>query len=964
MADPEGFKLGSAWMSVKPNIDQAEWDAKVATALEEAAKGAGVSRSSPLGRGLVKSLEDAKPELVRDADEIGSKVGERIGISSATSIEGGLRESSGKLRAAGDASGDNVGAAFGQALLRKMYPASYGTGQQVGAGIGAGLSKGVEPGIDDADKKIKEGAKKAGQDAGKAAGDAAGQGMSPLIIAALAGSGVIGGSLLLAGLGTAMVGATALVLKGNKVIAADYQKLGTDASTAIKTAAAPLTAELNSALINTDVQVKKLAPDFKSLFSAAEPDIATVTTGLTGFVSGLIPQLSQAVSGSQVIVADFSKSLPVLGSDVGRFFGGLVGNADMQGRALEATLNTLGNTIYSVGSLLGSASTAASPALLGLTHTINGLDDAIRSVGSPPVVGGLVGAFTAMKLDPKVQGGLLSGAEGLSKIADRASESGGMLGKVEGAASGASGTLAKMAGIVGGPWGIAIGAGVGLVSGLIGALSRADDATKAITVSQGDLAASVQQDGAKVGQTTSAYIAQQAQVSGLADEAKSAGVSLELLTQAATGNQSAMTQLTQITGQSNEVSRQQQLATIASLSGQDQLARAQQQTAVATNTLYSSSVQMVSGQNQLNQAFTTGNVRLAQGLVASNSLTTGNQQLLNSVRAQTQQVADAVNKQTALNKATADLNNTSNIFDATLAADYQKLTEKSQVTAQNTVAALNLGAGQSTLNQTLAASVDQYNLASSAASAYGSILTADFGKYQNYSDAVASFTISIKEQSKALTAGKNAMDLSTDAGAHNEQILSGMAKQNYQVAQSLLTQTGSQDKANKALQAGAVQIDQVAKNAGFTKDQIDALNVALYGTKNIGAIKVPISADTGPAKAAVAHLLNDIDSSTGTIQVYSNVHDPAGGKALGAGKAGGGPVTAGSMLPVGEHGQETAVFSQDAYILTHGQTVAMQSRPAPSGAATVNATFNYYGSGQPGTETKAQMMRDLAMAVA
>lgn len=991
---PEGFKAGSAWMSVSPKIDEAEWKAKIAAAVEGASAGSSPQMASGLSKGLLaakpvlerdaadigksigggitRGVTDAEAPIMDEAERIGKGLGGKIGTEAGKEIDVGIQDAIPAVRESGAKVGDEAATAITGRLRDsrgRFIAAGQDVGDSVGKGIGDGIGKGVTPGLDDLEEEVKGKSEKAAQGAG--------QGMSPLIIGALAGAGAVGGSLLLAGLGTAMVGATALVLRSNKVIADDFGKIGKDASSAIQTAAAPLTATLHSSLLDLDTQITKLTPDFKSLFSAALPDISSVEQGLTGFASRLLPGVAQATAQSQVIVSDFSKSLPILGQGIGGFFTGLTRDADQQGRALQETVGLLGNTFSTVGTVIGSAGAAASSALLALDPLLSDTMTALRDIASPAVVGGLAGAFGAMKFDPKIQGGLLSGAEGLSKLADKAEESGGLLGKVAGAASGASGTLGKMAGIVGGPWGIAIGAGIGLASGLAAALFRADDATKAITLSQGDLAAAVAQDSGKIGQSTSAYVAQQAQASGLADEAKNAGVSLDLLTEAATGNKSAMAQLAAVTTQSNEISRQQQVATLASLTGQTQLGQANEQTAVAVNTLYGSSVQMVSGQDQLNQAMLTGSARLAQGAAASNTMTDSTQQLLNSVKAQTQQVADAINKQTALNAATAALNNTTNIFNATLDAEHQKLTEKAQTTGDNTVAALNLGAGQSALNQQLAASVASYQLAAGGGSAYGSVLAAMNDTESSLLTSQASFTIALGGVTTAVAANGRSLDNTNVKGAQNVQVFAGIASSAQKAAvalyQSEVSTKGASvaySDANAKLLTEKNAFIDAADKAGLNKKKVQELANELYQLPP--NIPININANTAPAMAALNTTINRINDSYGTIQVYAQTHNlpgggvdlTGGGKALGAGgRAGGGPVTAGTLTPVGEHGEETVLFGQDGYVLTHGQTTAMQSKPQAA-AAGPQVVFNYYGPQAPGPEQQAQMMRQLAGALA
>src|SRR5579884_3771627 len=962
MPDPEGFKLGSAWMDVKPNIDQAEWDARVSAALAEAGRGASISAgsgagSSPLSRNLVRSLEDAKPALVAGAGDVGTQVGDRIASSTATSVEGRLRDEHGRFVAAGRDSGDQLGKGVADGIqdaapivedagerLGRQLAAKWrdrlgkDTGQQIGQGIGAGLGSGVDDGLTQDTPKIRDRAKKTGQDAG----DAAGKGMSPLIVSAIAGAATIGGPLLVAGIGGAMVGATALVLKQNKVISADFEQVGKDAGNAIQLATAPLTADMHQALVQVDHDVNALQPDLKNLFAAAEPDISAVTSGLTGFAGTVIPGVSKAVSSSQVIVSDFSQSLPVLGQDIGGFFTGLVRNADLQGQALEQTIGTLGNTVRVAGSLIGSASAAASADLLALTPVINGLEGAIQAVANPATVGGVLGLFGAMKVDPAVSKGIQSVSNGLVTVAAKADGAGGLVGKAGGFAEKAASGFGKMADIVGGPWGIAIGAGIGLVSGLAAALGHADDATKAITVSATDLQSAVAQDGATAGQATSAYVAAQAQLSGLADEAKNAGVPLDLLTQAAIGNTTAMGQLETSTRHANEQSRQQQ-----------QVAE-----------------QNLSGYANLNQAMATGNDRLQNSLVITNSLTTSNRQLLNSVKAQAQQTADAIEKQAQLDQATNDLNNSTNIFNATLDSDYQKLVAKAQATSESAVASLNLGTGQSALNQALAASIDQYNMAAGAGQGYASVLQALNDMTMNLESSEAAFTIALDGVSKAAAANGHSLDINKVSGAQNIQTFTQLAQSADKAAaavyQNEVNTKGASTAfadANAKLASEKQAFIDAADKAGFNAGKVKELADQLFHLPQ--DVQVNVEANTAPARQELNGLVQKINDSYGTVQIYASGSGAPGGKALGA-NAGGGPVTAGTLSTINEHGVETVLFGQDAYVLTHGQTTALQGRPGGMSGTkpAVNATFNYYGTQGPSSETKAQMMRDLAMAVA
>ncbi len=363
----------------------------------------------------------------------------------------------------------------------------------------------------------------------------------------------------------------------------------------------------------------------------------------------------------------------------------------------------------------------------------------------------------------------------------------------------------------------------------------------------------------------------------------------------------------------------------------------------------------------------TGNDLLVSSAEQTNTLTVANQQLVNSVKAQAQQTADAIEKQAQLDLATNDLNNSTNIFNATMDADYQKLSAKRQATADNTIAALNLGTGQSVLNQALAASVDQYDLAAGAGQDYGTVLQSLNETTMNLKSSEAAFTIALDGVSKAAAANGHSLDVNNVNGAKNIQTFTQLAGSADKAAAAVYENEVSSKGAAKAfadandkLAAEKQAFIDAADKAGFQKDKVKELANELF--KLPQDIPINIDANTGPAVQKLNGLIQRIDNSYGTVQILGGGSGGPGGKALGA-NAGGGLVTAGSFSTINEHGQESAYFGQDAYIFTHGQTVGMQSRAAAKNPPP-QIVFNYYGTQQPNTEQQAQMMRDLAMAVA
>lgn len=288
-------------------------------------------------------------------------------------------------------------------------------------------------------------------------------------------------------------------------------------------------------------------------------------------------------------------------------------------------------------------------------------------------------------------------------------------------------------------------------------------------------------------------------------------------------------------------------------------------------------------------------------------------------------------------------------LSSSLSTAASRASDNAQKTAAATLAALGARDGQNQLNLALDGTLIAYQQDSTEAGAYATSLDALFGKYQSYSAAQATFTTDLDNTAKQLTSGKDAMNLNTAAGAANFTALSNLSTANRNVAETLLKQTGNQDQANQSLQHGAIAIDNLAKGAGFTKDQIDALNVALYGTKNIGDLKVSIGANTSPALTQLNGLLQRIDSSSGTVQIYAQ-GGFAGGRALG-GQAHGGIVGAAAtggphnnLTLVGEQGPELIPLPPGTHVRSHPDTMRDLAGLRGSGGGSSQTEVSFAGN--------------------
>jgi hypothetical protein len=267
----------------------------------------------------------------------------------------------------------------------------------------------------------------------------------------------------------------------------------------------------------------------------------------------------------------------------------------------------------------------------------------------------------------------------------------------------------------------------------------------------------------------------------------------------------------------------------------------------------------------------------------------------------------------------------------------QKLAQQAVASGLAAAAALSYAGNQDALNTRVSEAVGDYKLATDAANAFKNAENALYGKYADYSQAQATFTTDLASATGQLIRGKDATDLNTKAGAANFTVANQLAQANEQVAQSLINQGGSSDQATAALQKGAQAIDDLARKSGLTEKQIQQLNIELYGVPTVK--QITFTADTTPVMDALNNTIARINDSYGTIQVYANVHNPAGGKALGF-NAAGGDVGAGDVSVVGEKGPEIVVFGRAGHVIPNDQIRTVGGTSATPKAAGLGMTIH------------------------
>jgi hypothetical protein len=715
----------------------------------------------------------------------------------------------------------------------------------------------------------------------KAAQDSFG-GLSPLLLGAFAGAATAGPGLVLAAVATAVVAAGALVQKNNAELTSNYTKLAGDASSAIRQATAPLVPALAESIDILDRGVEKTKPELRDLFAAVAPEATQMASGVTQLVEnalpGLVTGLREAVPFSGVLAQDFGK----LGTGVSEFFSGLGSGALGGATGLDALITVVEHLLGDVGQITGSLSNGLGPALHDIETVAVPVADGLTSVVKAFPPGDIrVAADAAVALFAAFKIASLAGivAEGTSFVEFLKQAAAGEI-----ALTGETGVLATaMEGL---------GTAADVAAGPVGLLALGVAASATQTANWTDLTPAANSHTLELG--------------------KSVDTLTKSLEQAASGNKDVQTQLDHTAQLMHQLKDDGAVASGAFDQLDQALVNVYKSDPSAATKEYTDLTK------QLGLSADEAAQKLPKFAAAADLVKTSTTSAAGATADYADETANALSETDVLTQA--------------IVTQQEKLTAQANTLGSNVVAALSFIETQQSLNDRISEAVGDYSLATGAANAFKQAEDALYGKYASYSQAQATFTEQVSNAAKELTHGKNAIDLNTEAGAKNFTLLNQLATANENVAEALIKQGGSSDEATASLQKGAQAIDDLAKKSGFSDKQIQQLNMDLYGVPTVK--QITFTANTSPALQALNGLIQRIDSSSGTVQIYG----VGGGRALGA-NAEGGDVQAGEYSLVGEKGPEIVQFARAGTVIPNNEIRRVggdaTSVRSPAGSVTI-----------------------------
>lgn len=749
------------------------------------------------------------------------------------------------------------------------------------------LGDDAEKGSQQADKALDDVGKKA-----KQTGQQAASGLSPLLLGAFVTAASVGPGLLLAGTAAAVLGAGALITKGNADLQSGYQQLGQDASQAITQATAPLVPQLQGALNVLDQGIGQTGDELKGVFAAAAPEAQDMAHGLLSLADNALPGIETGLKAIAPYSHEIADDLGKLGTGASGLFAGLAGGAGGGMQGFSALIDMASHLLTDVGDITGALSNGLGPALHDVDTVavpVAGALTAVVQAIPPGTVRGAADAvavlFAAFQIG-KITGAVAEGQSFLQFLGLAKTESAAAATEVEALGVAEEATAAKTgamatAGALGSKAITGLGAAASVVTGPLGL----------ITLGAGLL-------GDKLGQ--------------LAGVGRTLGPSIDgwasLLQDAAAGSGAAQDQ---VTGLANAIAAAPFNLGASGLQNMD-AALAQ--------------LQATDPQSAATEFYQIQQALEAQGKSAGD--------VAKMFPQYTKALADAKNTTTSYASAATAALSPAQSFTQALIGQQQQLAAQADKAGVSAVAAISLGGSQSILNGLMGDAVTTYTLATGAAGGYQSVLTALNGTTSSLLSTEAGFTIALDGVAKAAQANGTSLDVNNAKGAQNIQTFTGLADSAQKAAVAVYQNEVQTQGANKAfadantkLQQEKLAFEAAAEKAGFNKQQVQQLADELF--KLPTDINVDVNANTTPAQAAVRGLLNNIDNSSAYVQVYATGGNP-GGKAylpnahggiiggIGAAATGG---IHGSLTKMNEQGEEMVRLPSGSMVMSHPDTM-------------------------------------------
>ncbi len=904
-------------------------------------KGIGAGFGRDVTDGIRDALPGSLPELIPSSPaeppgprREGKKSGDAFVSAFTASMRDTLNPSSviddnlvAGLGAKGKGTGDKFAFGFGAGVKQRLQaegvasivdglaPAATQGGERAGVDFMKTMGDQVRGRLPfEVEAPIEESGRKAGDRAGKAAGGAAAKGISPLILGAFAAAASAGPGLILGATATAVIGVEALAVRSNIALRAGLQQLGVDGANAIHQATEPLIPQMQAAVTVLDQGIARIGPELKGTFAAVAPDVTAITGGLVSLVEDTLPGVNSGLRSIAPYAKELGDDFGKIGTGIGGLFAGLGAGANGGTAGFTALATAVEHLLPDIGQIVGDLSGGLGPALHDTVAVLDAAGTGFKFLadnlpagairGTADAVGVLYAAFKIGTLTKVVaEGTTFTQWLGLAKTeATAATTEVAALGVAEEATAAKGGLMAAAGGLGGKAIG-GLGAAASLATGPLG-----------LIIGGAGLLGNELGKLAGVGEHVTLDLDQFAST----------------LSNAADGSYIAQQNI-------NVLAKVVDFMHVSTGAGADSLARMDS----ALTQLYQTNPAMAARDFQsLSNAFDS------DGKSASD--------VAKMFPGYTQAVKDAAMAAKSAGAASAAALGPAQAFTQSIIAQQMKIASSGKDAGVTQVALLDLGVTQTGLSSALADSINDYQGATGAASAYDQALQSLNGSVMTLDNAEAGFTIALDNVTKAAQANGRSLDVTDVKGAQNIQAFTGVAQAADKAAVALYQSEVSTKGANVAfadangkLLAEKSAFETAAIKAGFNKTQVDSLADSLF--KLPRDIPIDTTLNTAPAIASANNLVRYIDSLTGTITVQTGSGTGRGSSTSGATynpKSGGGK----ALYDYG--GWTRAAVGQPEDAVVHGGEYVL-SRDMLSGRSAVDARVlaalrggGYGGGGQ------------------
>lgn len=331
---------------------------------------------------------------------------------------------------------DNAEAKAGvRNLPREVGSDAETSGRTVGKRVSKGLG-------DEVDK----GSTKAGKDGG---GKLA-QGFqlsfirnSPLIAAAVAGGLAAGAPLMLGAASLLFGGIGLLAVSQSQAVRQTFAGLWNEVKTGAAQSAASLIPVAVHAMSMFGTTFQQLRPMLQATFSAAGPQILTLTQGIDHLALNSMPGFMHAVQNSNPVMTGFANLLGSTGTGLTQFFDSISQHAPAAGSIFSALGGIVQQVLGILGQLMGQGAELGSIILPGLSTALSLVNSVLHLIA--PVLPIVVAGFAGLRLASVAATGVAKLSQSLALASYSGSAFAGTAGRMSTAVSAAGPLIGVLA---------------------------------------------------------------------------------------------------------------------------------------------------------------------------------------------------------------------------------------------------------------------------------------------------------------------------------------------------------------------------------------------------------------------------------------------------------------------------------------------------------------------------------------